>query len=305
MTDRELGRVRMGETESLGASLRIISGLSELANAYDIILCDVWGVLHDSIISYPQASGVLERFRRDGGCVILLSNVPRPKADLVALLDGLGVPRTSYDAVVTSGDVTRAVLQARAGIRAFHLGPQRDAVTFNDLDIAMVGPDAADIVVCTDLVNEDVETPDDYTDMLRVFQRRGLSLICANPDIVVERGERMVHCAGAIARLYDEMGGKTFYCGKPHGLIYDTALAAAAELREGNVDKKRTLCVGDALVTDIAGAARAGLDALFVASGIHATQLKAKDTGFPDPGLLAALFAGSCHPTSVVSRLTW
>ncbi len=283
----------------------LISGLSAFAGDYDLILCDVWGVVHNGVHAFPAACAALGRARAGGASVVLVSNAPRPHPAIIAMLDGFGVPRSSYDAVVTSGDVTRALLAARAGARVFHLGPERDLGTYEGLDVVLAPLDEADLVVCTGLFDDDTETPDDYADMLAQMKARDLSFICANPDLVVERGASLVYCAGTIAKAYEDIGGGTVYCGKPYLPIYETALAQADAVRGGPVDRARVLGIGDALRTDIAGADAAGFDSLFIAGGIHAIELKAVDGAVPDSASLAALFEGHAHPRGVMPRLAW
>lgn len=283
----------------------LIPGLSRFAGDYDLILCDVWGVVHNGVSAFPAAAEALRKAREGGASVLLVSNAPRPNDVIVAMLDRLGVPRDAYDGIVTSGDVTRGLLEARPGARVYHLGPERDLSTYDGLDLSLASPDAADVVVCTGLFDDDVETPADYAEPLARMKARNLPFICANPDLVVERGNKLVYCAGAIAKAYEDIGGEAIYCGKPYPAIYQMALAKAEALRGGPVDKARVLGIGDALRTDIAGANDAGFDSLFIASGIHAVELKATDGAIPDEASLSALFEGHVHPRGVMPRLVW
>ncbi len=284
---------------------RRVSGLSELAGDYDLILCDVWGVIHNGIAAFPAACAALSKARAQGVSVVLVSNAPRPSAFIITMLRNLGVPASAYDAVVTSGDVTRSLLASRAGARIFHLGPPRDLGTFDDIDVVKTDIANAELVVCTGLLDDEVETPADYANWLAEVKARGLPFICANPDIVVERGSRLIYCAGAIARAYEEIGGETIYCGKPYRPVYEVALARAAALRPQGVGEGRVLCIGDALRTDIIGATGAGFDSLFIASGIHAEELNAQEGSEPDAEALANLFSGHAHPRGVMPRLAW
>lgn len=284
---------------------RRVSGLSELAGDYDLILCDIWGVVHNGIKAFKPACDALANARAEGVRVVLVSNAPRPNSFIVTMLDHLGARRDAYDAIVTSGDVTRAVLARTPGARFFHLGPPRDMGTFEGLDLVPAGMDEAELVVCTGLLDDEVETPDDYRDRLSAMRARDMTFVCANPDLVVERGSKLVYCAGALAKLYDEMGGETIYCGKPHRPIYDEALARAAALQPGGAPPARVLCIGDALRTDIIGATAAGFDSLFIASGIHAAELNAQEGAEPDADALANLFSGHAHPRGVMPRLSW
>lgn len=283
----------------------LVPGLSAFADDYDLILCDVWGVLHNGVTAFAPAGEALTKARAGGRTVLLVSNAPRPNPFIVKMLDRLGVPRTAYDDVVTSGDVTRALIAARPGVKVFHLGPERDIGTFDGLDMVKTPMEEADITVCTGLLDDEVETPEDYKDLLAGMKARSLPFICANPDLVVERGEKLVYCAGAIAKAYEDIGGTAVYCGKPYPPIYQAALARAAELRGAPVAKDRVLGIGDALRTDIAGANDAGFDSLFIASGIHAGELNAVDGAVPDEASLSALFDGHAHPRGVMPRLAW
>ena len=277
---------------------------SSLADAYDALLTDVWGVVHNGHAAFPEACEALMRFRGQGGTVMLISNAPRPGAGVVRLLDKLGVPRDAFDDITTSGDVTRCFLSARRGSTAFHLGPGRDRGIFEGLDIAIGSVEAADYVVCTGLFDDDVETPEDYRDLLGRLRERGLLMVCANPDLVVERGDRLVYCAGAIAELYAVLGGEVYFAGKPHPTIYEQALGRIAAARGQGPPLARVLAIGDSVRTDLAGAAGFGIDSLFVTAGIHAEELGHRDT--PDLDALSRMFAAAgLSPKAVMRRLIW
>jgi HAD superfamily hydrolase (TIGR01459 family) len=277
---------------------------STLASAYDVVLSDVWGVVHNGLAAWPDACEALARYRAQGGTVVLISNAPRPGDGVTRHLDRLRVPRTAYDAIVTSGDVTRAVMAKRAGEPMFHVGPERDLGIFAGLDAPQAPIEEAAYVVCTGPVNDEVETPDDYRDLLGRMRARSLFMICGNPDLVVERGDRLVYCAGAIADLYRDMGGEVLYAGKPYRPIYDQALAKAAALRGGATPHARVLAIGDSVRTDLTGAADLGIDVLFVTSGIHAEELGGRDD--PDLATLARMFAeAKLAPKAVTRRLVW
>src|SRR5215471_11508623 len=240
----------------------VIEHFSTLAPAYDVVLSDVWGVVHNGIAAYPQAGEALARFRARGGTVILVSNSPRPGQPVRGQLDRLGVIRAAYDGVVTSGDVTRGVLAQRPGANVFHIGPERDLSIFAGLDICFTSLAAADCVVCSGLFDDEVETAEDYRDLLGRLRARALLMVCANPDVVVERGDRLVVCAGAIADLYATMGGEVIYAGKPYRPIYDLALAEGAAFRGAPVAPARVLAIGDSVRTDLQGALALGIDCL-------------------------------------------
>jgi HAD superfamily hydrolase (TIGR01459 family) len=255
--------------------VRQISGLSEISDGYDAILCDIWGVLHNGVASFVAASEALVSFRRRGGAVVLISNAPRPSPPIHRQVLKLGVPPEAFDSVVTSGDVTIGLMERQAGDRVLHIGPARDLSLFDAAMEAtgarpkLVSLEDAQYALCTGLRNDDTETPDDYELELQAMAIRGMVMICANPDIVIHRGDTLVYCAGALARRYEEFGGSVIYAGKPHGVIYDRALALVGRVRGAPADKRRVLAIGDGMKTDIVGAVRAGLDALFVTGGIH------------------------------------
>lgn len=253
-----------------------IDTLADISGDYDVILCDVWGVLHNGIEPALPAAAALEQARSDGKVVVLITNAPRLAREVRASLEAIGVPRAAWDELVTSGDVTRELI-AEGARRVYHLGPDRDAALFDDLDIEMAEEFEAQTVVCTGLFDDEAETPQDYEEMLRRFRTRDLPFICANPDIVVERGDRLVWCAGALARDYAQMGGRTLIAGKPHKPIYDAALKAAVKLLEREIPASKVLAIGDGILTDIKGAAANGFDALFVTAGIHAAEYGGAD----------------------------
>lgn len=243
--------------------------LDELTNRYDVLLCDVWGVLHNGVDSFASASGALAAARQAGLTVVLITNAPRRFDSVAQQIHSLGVPESSYDRIVTSGDVTRELIRA-APRRVFHLGPERDETLYEGLDVELVEEREADVVVCTGLFDDETETPEDYEEMLTRFRSRDLPFICANPDIVVERGHRLIWCAGALARDYGQLGGRTLIAGKPHRPIYEAAVAAAEEARGERVDRARVIAIGDGMLTDIKGADLFGIDALYISGGIHA-----------------------------------
>ncbi|MDR6953585.1 HAD superfamily hydrolase (TIGR01459 family) [Ancylobacter sp. 3268] len=279
---------------------------AELAPRYDVILCDVWGVLHNGADAFAAASDALTRARAAGGTVILVSNAPRPNADVGIILDRFGVPRAAYDAIVTSGDVTTGLLRQGGIGKVWHLGPERDLGIYRDAGVELVAMEACERVVCTGLFDDTTETPDSYRDTLAAMHTRGLTMICANPDIVVERGGELIWCAGALAEAYQQIGGAAIWCGKPHRPIYEAAFAKAAELRGAAVEPSRFLAIGDALRTDLAGALGVGIDCLFIAGGIHAGELGLERSGTIDPRALARLIEdGPGRPVAAAPQLVW
>lgn len=278
-----------------------IPGLSAIAAAYDALLCDVWGVLHNGVAVHEGAAEALARFRAHGP-VVLVTNAPRPSATVVAQLNSFGVPREAYDAIVSSGDVVRAFLLRQDYRRVYHIGMDRDLPLYGDTDIAVVErPEEAEIVVIAGPRDDLNETAEDYREELTRLVSLGLPLTCANPDIVVERGGTLLPCAGAIALLAEELGGDVLQFGKPHAPIYEVALG---EVRKRAPDAKRALVVGDGLPTDITGANRHGFDALFITDGIHAEEVG--ERGTPDPVRVAALLeARQLMAKHVATRLVW
>jgi HAD superfamily hydrolase (TIGR01459 family) len=284
-------------------SFHLLDRFSSIAASYDVVLCDIWGVVHDGIAAHAQACDALVRYRAGGGTVVLITNAPRPSPWVIRQLGRLGVPPEAYDDVMTSGDLTREVVAGKSGA-VFHIGPQRDISIFAGLDVRLTSVDTADYVVCSGLFDDTSETPDDYHDLVATMRGRDLFMVCANPDLVVERGDERVYCAGAIADLYGEAGGEVLYTGKPHRPIYDAALAKAVLARGEAVSSGRTLAIGDSLRTDMTGAQALGIDGLFVSGGIHAQELGQGRS--PASDALGAMFAvAGVTPQSVTARLAW
>ena len=273
------------------------SGLGEIAGDYDALICDVWGVVHDGERPHWDAVDALKHFRAEHGPVVLLSNAPRPPADIAKQFVQIGVPADCYDAIVTSGGAAREDLAHRAAtgrLAMMHLGPERDCSLFQGLNVDVVGAEAASVVLCTGLYDDENETVEDYRDVLAELKRRLLLMVCANPDVIVPRGGRILFCAGAIARAYEEIGGEVLYYGKPHLPIYKAALEAAGQ-------PKRALVIGDGLETDIRGANRAGFDALFVAHGVHKGEIDA----FTQEALAELFAIKGVHARAAMGMLTW
>jgi HAD superfamily hydrolase (TIGR01459 family) len=283
----------------------LVEHFGPLARHYDVLFCDVWGVVHNGVAAFAEACAALTRFRRGGGTAILLTNAPRPDAAVKRILDRLGVPQDAYDAIISSGDVTRGIVENRIGQSIFHLGPDRDLPIFGGLDVRFAPLQAADYVVCSGLFDDTVETPDSYRDMLSAMRARELFMVCANPDVVVERGDKLVYCAGALADAYAARGGEVLYCGKPHAPIYEAALVKAAALRGGAAPPlHRVLAVGDSVRTDLVGAAAFGLECLFVTSGLHAEHYGSREA--PDLDAMNEIFAAAnVRPKAVIRGLVW
>jgi HAD superfamily hydrolase (TIGR01459 family) len=282
-------------------TIPVIDAIAPLGKGYAAWLVDIWGVMHNGVRAFPPAVEATRRYRKQGGIVILLSNSPRPSEPLQRQLTSLGVSEQSYDATVSSGDLTRYELAKHEGARIFHLGPERDLPIFKDLDLTRVDAKDAELVVCTGLFNEETETPEDYEVLLRELAGRKLTMLCANPDHLVERGHSLVYCAGALAQIYEEDGGKVIYAGKPYLPIYELAEETIARLAGRKAARSEILAIGDGIRTDMAGAAEFGLDAVFVASALH--------VGPGGEGLddlrLAELFEGRKAPRAAMPALAW
>jgi HAD superfamily hydrolase (TIGR01459 family) len=261
---------------------------------------DIWGVIHDGVRPSASAVSACQTFRARGGAVVLVSNSPRPRDGVVRQLDGVGVANDAYDDVVTSGDVTRKLIAPWRSRPIRHIGPERDAPLFAGFDISRVGVGAAEVAVCTGLFNDETETPGDYRDELSALKSRGLTMICANPDLKVERAGRVIYCAGALAQAYEKIGGRVLTAGKPHAPIYDAAMAIAEAVRGAPVERGRILAIGDGVKTDIAGAGGYGLRSVFVASAVDVERGEALSDA------AARLFCGSLAPPVAVMRaLVW
>ncbi len=282
----------------------VIPHFSAFAPDYDVLLCDVWGVVHNGLHAFAEPCDALMRARARGAAVIMITNAPRPSEVVARQLERLQVPRETYDAIVSSGDVSRGVIQSRPGQSLFHLGPERDRSIFAGLNLRFAPLESADYVVCSGLVDDENETPDDYRGRLETMLERKLFMVCGNPDIVVERGDRLVYCAGAIADIYADMGGDVLYAGKPHRPIYDMALAKAETSIGRKAEMRRVLAVGDSVRTDLAGAHAFGIDCLFITSGIHAEELGTRE--HPQAHAISGLFATAGElPKAVMRQLVW
>jgi HAD superfamily hydrolase (TIGR01459 family) len=279
--------------------INILTSIAPLAASADVWLCDIWGVVHNGVTPFQSAVEACRRFRGAGGTVVLVSNAPRLNDAVRRQLDDIGVAGDVADAIVTSGDVTRSHLEARPGARVLHIGPERDLGFFTGLDLTLTDEATATVVVCTGLFDDTRETPQDYRDLLARVRERGLPLVCANPDIKVERGRSIVWCAGALAALFEDLGGTVEHAGKPHAPIYRRALETAQALRGGTIGNERILAIGDGVMTDILGANAAGIRSVYVASAIH---LAVPFSAAAVEGLFAA---GPARPDAAMAALAW
>ena len=272
---------------------KILQSLKDVSRNYDAVFCDLWGCLHNGVAPFEAAVAALQLFRSEGGKVILLTNAPRPKSSVVRQLDAMGLPRDAWDDVATSGDAAQAaMLSGAVGRRVFHIGAVKDEPFFTefeddladlalDADIQRVALTEAEGLICTGLADDQVETPADYRAQLLFGKAKGLKMLCANPDIIVDMGEKRLYCAGALAQAYQEMGGEALYYGKPHPPVYDLAR------RRLGLDEARILCIGDGIATDVQGGIAEELDTLFVTGGIAADYF-GPDVQNPDRDLLEA-----------------
>jgi HAD superfamily hydrolase (TIGR01459 family) len=281
------------------AAIPILSSIADLAATSDAWIVDIWGVMHNGARAYPEAARACAAFRACGGTVVLLSNAPRPFAAVVPHMASLGVPTGAYDAGMTSGDVTRDLLGAWQGRPLLHIGPDRDHGLFAGLDIRLHPAADAEVVLCTGLYDDERETPADYAGLIEALSARGVPMICANPDIMVGRGDKLIYCAGALAENYAAKGGHVTYAGKPHRPVYERVLAEIARLRGRPVAEDRVLCIGDGIETDLAGAHAAGLRCVLVASPIFAP-------GGLNEAVLGDLFAARPYaPVASMPALAW
>jgi HAD superfamily hydrolase (TIGR01459 family) len=292
----------------------IIATLAQSGRQYDAVFCDLWGCLHNGKVPFPQAVAALQSYRAKGGVVLLLTNAPRPKASVVAQLNAMGVPRDCWDEVVTSGDAAQyAMLTGAVGRKVYFIGADKDEPFFTqfaddlkdvaarEAPITRVPLAEAEGIICTGLIDDMTETPDDYRAVLLQGKINRLPMLCANPDIIVDFGDKRLYCAGALAAEYEKLGGTALYFGKPHPPIYDLARRRLAAL----VDKAdpAILCIGDGINTDIQGGQSEDLDTLFVTGGIAATEF-GDDPVNPDPGMLDLwLQSKALSPTYAIGLL--
>ncbi|WOH67357.1 TIGR01459 family HAD-type hydrolase [Bradyrhizobium sp. BWA-3-5] len=282
-------------------SLRFVERLRDVVDGVEVILSDIWGVVHNGLESFPEACEALHTCRQRGATVILITNAPRPADSVQRQLRKLGVADETYDAIVSSGDLTRNFVADHPGKKMFWLGPERDSSIYRGLDAVTAPLQEADYIVCTGLFDDETESAEDYRAMMLQAREHKLPLICANPDIVVERGDRLIYCAGAIAELYRELGGEAIFYGKPHRPIYERAMALAAERRGRPTALDRVLAIGDSVRTDLTGAHGFGIDCLFLTRGIHSEEFEGIDQ--LDPASVKELFG---HPPRALMReLRW
>lgn len=283
----------------------IIAHAEAYLKHYDVLFCDVWGVVHNGENAYAEAGGALARFREAGGTVILVSNAPFPAARVAAVIADKGVRRDAWDAIVSSGDIARRHVADTGYTRIHCIGPEpRDRALFESLPGRRTGLAEAEAIVCSGLIHDRTETAEDYRGILEQALAMRLPLVCANPDLMVDVGSARLPCAGAIATLYEQLGGAVFWAGKPHPAAYQAALASAQEVRGASVSLDRVLAIGDAVRTDLAAAQGAGIDALFVAGGIHREEVM--NGAQIDPAKLTRFFSPQTPPAiAAMTQLRW
>jgi HAD superfamily hydrolase (TIGR01459 family) len=280
-------------------AIPIMSSIAALAPSSDAWIVDIWGVMHNGARAFAAAGEACRRFRDAGGIVVLLSNAPRPFAAVMGHMASLGVDPIAYDTGVTSGDATRGMIEAWAGRALLHIGPERDLGLFTGLDVHLAAAEAAEGIVCSGLYDDTRETPADYDELFARLVARRLPMICANPDLVVERGDKLVYCAGSLAAAYAAKGGEVRYAGKPHLPIYERVFVEIDRLKGARVPRERILAIGDGVDTDLKGAHVAGLRSVFIASGVHLPA------GL-DAGSLGELFAERPFaPIAALPALAW
>lgn len=277
----------------------ILSSIAPLAETSEAWIVDIWGVMHNGARAHPAAGDACKRFRAQGGIVVLLSNAPRPFPAVIPHMTSLGVDPDAYDTGVTSGDATREMIANWQGRPLLHIGPERDRGLFEDYDVRFASPETAEVVICSGLNDDSKETPADYAGLFAGLLTRRVPMICANPDILVERGEQLIYCAGALAADYEAKGGKVTYAGKPYSPIYDRTLREIARLKGRVVAKENILCIGDGVETDLKGAHNAGFRSVFIASPIFLPD------GLSAPALTKLFADRAFAPIAALPALAW
>jgi HAD superfamily hydrolase (TIGR01459 family) len=287
---------------------RIIDNLAQVAHSYDALFVDLWGCLHNGVEPFADAVAALQAYRAQGGKVLLLTNSPRPRASVKRQLERIGVPTDTYDEIASSGDAAQMAMAAGVvGHKVYHLGPEHDISFFTDengpIKVERVPLAEAEGIVCTGLFDDLTETPDDYRLTILDGKTRGLKMLCANPDISVDLGDKRIFCSGAIARAYTEAGGTSLYFGKPYSPIYELAYARLAAISARRIDNDRILCIGDGINTDIRGGVAEDLDTLFITGGLAATEIS-ESNGKPNEAELANFIkSNKLSPTFTIGHL--
>ncbi len=287
------------------AETQIIQTIADISAPYTAVLCDLWGCLHDGIRPFDAGLAALQTLCTQGKSVWLLTNSPRPSPDVIRQLDAIGVGRDLYHGVISSGDAAIAeVANGTYGSQIYHLGPARDLPFFKTLDVTLTTQDHAEAIICTGLIDDETETPDDYANTLLDAKKQNLPMLCANPDIIVDRGESRIFCAGALAAAYDKIGGRVDYAGKPHAPIYRLALAKLTAIHQ-DITPADILCIGDGIHTDIAGAVAQSMPSVFITGGLAARQTETQTTpkSTPNPAKLGEFLINQPRPTYAIGHL--
>ena len=289
-----------------GSAPQVITAAGPLLSKYTAIFCDVWGVAHDGHSAYATANDALKRFRDQGGVVVMVSNAPVPNTRVAEMLDRVGFWRDAWDAIVSSGDIALCHVSDKDYRRPYLIGPyDRDATFFDALPQPGVQQlKDADVIVCTGL-NDDVrEKPEDYRALLEAGLELELPFVCANPDLVVDVGGVFYYCAGAIAEIYEDLGGDVCWAGKPHRSAFETARWEAERVHRAPIAREKIIAIGDGLRTDIKAAQGMGINAIFITSGIHRNETMVD--GEIDSGLMESLFSKDSPPAvAAMSQLKW
>ncbi|MFQ3360892.1 MAG: TIGR01459 family HAD-type hydrolase [Alphaproteobacteria bacterium] len=250
--------------------------IAEISTKYKVILCDIWGVLHNGKHLFENAVQSLLKYSKSGGYVVLITNAPRPSIDVARQLNQMGLNKNSYNLIISSGDVTRFWLQSLNKIALYHLGPERDKPIFLDLDINFSNSENCQSVLCTGLYDDETDVLDDYNDLFNLFLNKKIVMHCANPDLTVIREGKTILCAGSLAKYYADKGGQVKYFGKPFEYIYQHAIEEVNRNNNFKVKKSEILAIGDGLKTDILGASNFGIDSFFIMDGVHKNELNKK-----------------------------
>jgi HAD superfamily hydrolase (TIGR01459 family) len=288
-------------TDFSPVSIPIIPSIASAAAGKAAWLVDIWGVIHNGVVPFPDAVAACERFRDTGGVVLLLSNAPRPAPSVASQLDRIGVRRSAWDMIISSGDASRAMIATFAPGPVHHLGPERDVPLYDGLGVELGDIDTAKAIVCTGLFDDEHETPDTYHGLLTLAATRKVPMICANPDLTVERGNKIIPCAGAVAAHFEKLGGTVRYAGKPYRPVYDMAFKALSDRLGRAIGPDDVLAIGDGIKTDIQGAANVGIRSVYIASGValgHHGELNAAT-------LLKIFPKEAPQPSAAMARLAW
>ena len=277
-------------------SLKEVNNFSEISNQYNALICDIWGVIHNGQELFPGISECLLNFKKLNNVVILLSNAPRPSSYVSSVLDKFGFKDECYDGIITSGDLTKKSLNEKIfGENCYHIGPERDLNIFEGTNVNRVDFNNSDFIFVTGLFNDEIEDENDYLDLLNSAREREMTLVCANPDLLVQRGDKLIPCAGLISKTYEEMGGKVVNIGKPFSPIFKEAIEMVK--KNSKFDEHKILVVGDGLETDIKGANSIGLDSILVLGGLFSNNTKDK--------ILESIENKGIYPNFFINEFSW